>query len=83
MNRPPPPDRETSALALGETYEDAHRAGPGAEPQPFVLGSETHVAAMPLGGLERIGERAARGLRSVFDPYARWSVTPASASQHG
>lgn len=75
MSRSPPTDRETSVLAeLGEAYDDPRRAA-AAEPQPFVLGTETHVAAMPLGGLERIGERAARGLRAVFDPYARARCT--------
>lgn len=39
--------------------------------RPVRLGAETHQAAVPLAGLDRIGERAARGLRAVLEPYIR------------
>lgn len=71
MNRPTPGDRATSELAeLGEAM-DGPQSAASADVKPFTLGAETHVTAMPLGGLERIGERTARGLRAVFEAYAK------------
>jgi flagellar motor switch protein FliM len=40
------------------------------EARPFVLGQESFRAAPRLAGLERIGERLARRIRSVVEPYA-------------
>jgi flagellar motor switch protein FliM len=44
---------------------------PAPEPRAFALGAEHHLAAVPLDGLERIGERTAKGLRAVVEPFVR------------
>jgi flagellar motor switch protein FliM len=41
------------------------------EVQPFALGSEALRPGARLAGLDRIGERLARRLRDVFEPFAR------------
>lgn len=45
--------------------------GADGEVRPFVLGEESFRPAARLAGLERIGERLARRIRAVVEPYAR------------
>jgi len=56
---------------------DEPRLGQGTGPlavrdvQPFALGSEALRPGARLAGLDRVGERLARRLRDVFEPFAR------------
>jgi flagellar motor switch protein FliM len=43
----------------------------GKDVQPFALGSEALRPGARLAGLDRVGERLARRLRDVFEPFAR------------
>jgi flagellar motor switch protein FliM len=47
------------------------RADVAPEVKPFALGSEALRPGARLAGLDRIGERLARRLRDVFEPFAR------------
>jgi len=59
-------------LALMEELGDAGVGSPApAEARPFTLGQETFLPAARLTGLERMGERLARRLRTLIEPYAR------------
>ena len=52
-----------------ETRLNAQAAGK--DVQPFALGSEALRPGARLAGLDRVGERLARRLRDVFEPFAR------------
>jgi len=52
-----------------ETRLNAHLAGK--DVQTFALGSEALRPGARLAGLDRVGERLARRLRDVFEPFAR------------
>ena len=52
-----------------ETRLNAQLAGK--DVQPFALGSEALRPGARLAGLDRVGERLARRLRDVFEPFAR------------
>lgn len=59
-------------LALMEELGDAGGDAPAStEVRPFTLGQETFLPAPRLTGLERMGERLARRLRTMIEPYAR------------
>lgn len=58
--------------ALIEELEDAGVTAPSAkEVRPFTLGQEAFRPVARLAGLERMGERLARGLRAMIEPFAR------------
>ena len=42
-----------------------------AEPRPFALGGESMRPGARLAGLDRVGERLARRLRDVFEPFVK------------
>lgn len=59
-----------SRLDAGDGAAAVARAG-GGEVKPYALGQEALRPPTRLAGLERIGERLARRLRGVLEPFAR------------
>jgi flagellar motor switch protein FliM len=55
----------------GEYSGPGKSAGPNKEAQPFALGSEALRPGARLAGLDRVGERLARRLRDVLEPFVR------------
>jgi len=57
------------------TRLDSRQDAAGREVRPFALGQEALRPPTRLAGLERIGERLARRLRSVIEPFTRAKPT--------